>query len=202
MSPAKKTALTRGFVGATLANFVALAGHISGGGSLPSVTGIGVPLVLSIAVCVLLAGKRLSAVRVGISVIVSQFLFHVLFSVGTPSGSISGESHHGHIGALQFVPADGVFDAVPAGGAMWLGHFLAAAITTFVLVHGESILVRLAVLGSRVRHWARGLLPSTAQVRVTNDRHTTPIEQRTIRPLESPHLSAIQGRAPPAVVTV
>ena len=45
--------------------------------------GVVVPLALSLFVSVLLAGRRLSVIRLGVSVIASQTLFHSLFVLGT-----------------------------------------------------------------------------------------------------------------------
>lgn len=79
----------RGTLAAVFATFVALTSHILGGGSFPTAMGVIVPLALSILVCVLLAGRRLSLPRLTVSVGISQTLFHLLFSLFTPvtSGS-------------------------------------------------------------------------------------------------------------------
>ncbi len=55
---------------------------------MPGAVGILVPWVFSFMISVLLAGRSLSLIRLGISVAASQFLFHVLFVLGTvtPSG--------------------------------------------------------------------------------------------------------------------
>ena len=53
----------RGIAAAVFATFVALASHMIGGGALPSAMGVVVPLVLSMLVCVLLAGRRLSLLQ-------------------------------------------------------------------------------------------------------------------------------------------
>lgn len=79
----------RGTLAAVFATFVALTSHILGGGSFPTAMGVIVPLALSILVCVLLAGRRLSLPRLTVSVGISQTLFHLLFSLFTPHGSAS-----------------------------------------------------------------------------------------------------------------
>ncbi|AZT99469.1 hypothetical protein [Brevibacterium linens] len=48
-----------------------------------------VPLALSILVCVLLSGRRLSLPRLTVSVVIRQTLFHLLFSLFTLHGSAS-----------------------------------------------------------------------------------------------------------------
>jgi hypothetical protein len=88
----------RGILAAAAATFVALASHILGGGTFPTAMGIIVPLALSILVCVLLAGRRLSLARLAVSVGVSQTLFHLLFSLFVPTASASGSGLRGLLG--------------------------------------------------------------------------------------------------------
>lgn len=77
----------RGTLAAAFATFVALTSHILGGGAFPSAMGVVVPLALSILVCVLLSGRRLSLPRLTFSVGISQTLFHLLFSLFTPTAA-------------------------------------------------------------------------------------------------------------------
>ena len=53
---ARRTTLLRGFAAASVAVFAALAGHVSAGGAMPGLLGIVAPWLLSLMVCVLLAG--------------------------------------------------------------------------------------------------------------------------------------------------
>ncbi|WP_152345982.1 hypothetical protein [Brevibacterium sp. CFH 10365] len=89
----------RGSLAAAAATFVALTSHILGGGALPTAMGVIVPLALSSLVCVLLAGRRLSLPRLTISVGVSQALFHLLFSLFTPTGSAAAGGLTGLLGS-------------------------------------------------------------------------------------------------------
>lgn len=99
----------RGILAAAGATFVALTSHLLGGGAFPTAMGIIVPLALSILVCVLLPGRRLSLARLTISVGVSQALFHLLFSLFAQTGAtgagswLSGflGSHSAHLAAGQ-----------------------------------------------------------------------------------------------------
>ena len=79
--------VSRGTLAASAATFVALTSHILGGGAFPTTMGLIVPLSLSILVCVALAGRRLSLPRLTVSVGTSQTLFHLLFSLFTPTAS-------------------------------------------------------------------------------------------------------------------
>jgi len=89
----------RGTLAAAFATFVALTSHILGGGSFPTAMGVIVPLALSILVCVLLSGRRLSLPRLTFSVGISQTLFHLLFSLFTPhaSGSPAASAQSGGV---------------------------------------------------------------------------------------------------------
>ena len=55
MRPSRRVPLLRGFVGATIATFVALASHVWAGGDMPGMLGIAVPWLLSLTACTLLA---------------------------------------------------------------------------------------------------------------------------------------------------
>ncbi len=147
--------LLRGTSSALVATFAALLGHVSAGGTLPGVIGLLVPLVLSSMVSVLLAGRRLSAARLLLAVSASQFLFHELFILGaiTPAGGLSVHQH----GAPPMLSVAEVGFAAPAAG-MWLGHALAALVTTAALHRGEVLLVGLARLAGRLTTWLVALL--------------------------------------------
>ena len=121
---------------------------------MPGPLGIVVPWILSLMVCVLLAGRTLSVTRLSVSVGVTQFLFHVLFVLGTitPSGQVSGHVH----GAALALPASlPLSEAAAADASMWVGHAIAAVITVAVLHSGERMLLGLRDLAVRVIRWLR-----------------------------------------------
>lgn len=130
--------LARGSIAAALSTWVALAFHLLGGGELPAIAGVVIPFVLSWCACVGLAAWRGHALRVSASVLVSQGLFHLLFTLGA-SGRVEG-GHHGSPVSLGSTES--------AAGApwshMWLAHLLAAAITVLALRSGEQALTRLS----------------------------------------------------------
>src|SRR5699024_12779608 len=103
---------------------VALASHIIGGGSIPTLWGIIVAVALSTLVCVLLAGRKLSLWRLSASVVGSQALFHQLFTVFTPLASAPGptsavEKHaHHHAGATSSIAAVGIGSGTPTDRAL------------------------------------------------------------------------------------
>ncbi|MEF2978740.1 hypothetical protein [Subtercola sp. YIM 133946] len=82
----------RGLGAAGVAVFVAAFSHVAGGGSAPGSVGLLLALAFSAVVCVLLAGKTLSLLRLSIGVGLSQLALHLLFSVGTPVGGIGARA--------------------------------------------------------------------------------------------------------------
>ncbi|MFD0791871.1 hypothetical protein ACFQ0P_15870 [Microbacterium insulae] len=119
------------------------------------------------AVCTLLAGRRLSVVRLSISVVVSQVLFHTLFVLGSvSSGSDAAHVHETRLptahlhGALAVTPSAG--GEVPAmSGMMWLGHAAAAVLTIVALYAGERTLRALRTIAARLVAWLRRRVSST-----------------------------------------
>lgn len=198
MTPSRKPAVVRGFAAASLATFAALAGHVTGGGQMPGPLGILVPWLFSFMVCVLLAGRKLSVIRLSISVTISQLLFHVLFVLGTiePSGTAVG---HVHGAPLVLSGGAGVTEAVVADGTMWGGHLLAAIVTVLVAHRGERMLLTLRALAIQVIRWVRrrvdAALGSPALLFVQDLGFTVDI----CRPLSSRMLATLRGRAPPTV---
>ncbi len=143
----------RGWIVALFSTFVAALSHASAGGAVPSIVAIVVSLAFAGIICIGLAGRTLSLGRMAVSVLVSQLIFHGLFSFGGPGGALTvspssasagaagaGAHEHGPIGVL----AD--LGAAPVGhGAghdhvvwMWVAHSVAALITIVALRHGET----------------------------------------------------------------
>lgn len=122
--------VARGATAAASATFVAAFSHTIAGGRPPSAFGVAVSLVLSVALCTMLTGRTVALWRLVVSVGVSQFLFHGLFSgLGTP------------VPAAHEMAAMGVDAAAPAHHntpAMWLAHALAAVITILALRYAGS----------------------------------------------------------------
>lgn len=162
MRPSRRIPLLRGFVGASVATFVALASHVWVGGGMPGMLGIAVPWLLSLTVCTLLAGRRLSALRLSLSVLVSQLLFHALFVLGefTPATGFAPHVHGadplalvGEVALVGEMALAGEVALVPQGAGMWLGHGAAAAVTIVALHRGERILQALLAVASAVAAW-------------------------------------------------
>lgn len=201
MTESRKPAVVRGFAASTLAIFIALAGHLTGGGAMPGPLGIVVPWLLSVMICVLLAGRRLSVTRMSVSVALSQFLFHALFVLGTvtPSGAAVP---HVHGGPVVIPTGPGIPEAVVADGSMWIGHGIAALVTVLALHRGERLVIALQTLAAQAVRWmrrrldaalVRPALPAVARLRG---------EFRLARAAAPVILSTLRGRAPPAIPAI
>jgi len=153
--------LIRGVAAGTLATFVALFSHVAAGGHAPVLLGVVLPLVLAVFVSVVLAGRRLSLLRLSASVGISQSAFHWIFDAagsstpGAGRAAAAGAPHAFHHGAG--VPADfatsvsgtaasGMLDGHAAHAAghdsplMMAAHVIAAVVTIAVLHRSELIL--------------------------------------------------------------
>ena len=119
--------VARGVSAAGFATFVAAFSHTLAGGTGTSPFGIGVSFVISAMVCTILTGRTLSLWRLTVSIGLSQFLFHALFSgLGTPvvaqhsMGAMDVASPHLH-----------------ASSTMWLAHAAAALVAVVAFRFGE-----------------------------------------------------------------
>ncbi|MFD5226028.1 hypothetical protein ACFWHT_10455 [Microbacterium sp. NPDC058342] len=159
MRPSRRIPLLRGLLGASFATFAALLSHVVVGGDMPGMLGIAVPWVLSLTACTLLAGRRLSVVRLSASVLVSQLLFHALFVLGSiaPRGGFAP-----HVHGAAAVVLDGETVLVPQDAGMWIAHLVAAALTVAVLHRGERIVGALLAVASAVAAWVRRAVPPRA----------------------------------------
>ena len=164
---------------------------------MPGILGLVVPWLLSLMICVLLAGRSLSLARLSVSVAVSQLLFHLLFVLGTITPSATS-SPHVHGAPLVLPPSTGIPEAVIADGSMWLGHGVAALLTILALHRGERLALALRQLAAQAVRWVqrridavivRPGLPSLRRVRG---------EFRATLAFASVLLATLRGRAPPA----
>jgi len=211
MTSTRSARALRGALAAIASTFVALLSHVAGGGEVPGLLGLLVPLVLATAVCVPLAGRRLSIVRVSASVIASQMLFHVLFVLGSAgnasaASATGGAGHAGHGGhgsaaapLLLATPAAGPAAGVSAHAhaGMWAAHAAAAAVTILAIYQGERVVRRLRTLAVAL---VRVLLPVVATIPVPF-RAAAPADIETVslpRSL-SVYPSTRSRRGPPAV---
>lgn len=209
------TRLVRGAAAASVSTAVALASHLLAGAALPEFMGVVVPLVFAVSVCTVLAGVRLSALRLSLSVAVSQALFHTLFVVGTvPAGASvvpgaqddAGLVHAGHAahgtGAVSIVESSAAgAHAAHADAQMWFAHAVAGVLTVALLHRGELLLAHLRRLASAVLAWALPQPPgSAAQVvrPLTRSCPTAPVVLRALDVLAG----CVPRRGPPARLSI
>jgi len=192
---ARATSVARGAAAASVSTFVALLSHVSGGGEVPGLFGVAVPLALSFVVCTALAGRRLSMWRLAPAVALSQVLFHTLFVLG--SYDLAAAAHvHGSVPSV--LPDGAALSTMTPDAAMWIGHAVAALATTVALHRGERTLVALRVLAERSGAWLR------ARVRILLTPPTAPVVRRTaaavvaaVRPTSTLVVSSAHRRGPP-----
>jgi hypothetical protein len=184
--------------------------HVSAGGAVPGWLGIAVPWVLSVMVCTILAGRKLSLLKLSVAVVVSQLLFHTLFVLGTVSTVASGAmpvGAHAHV----LMPVAPVSDAtaimvpvmVQSDLTMWLMHGLAAMVTVAALYRGERAVLHLRSVTAEFAGWMRRRLVRAVPVlflrpfgRLATDTspgwHVAP----------APHLTLLRRRGPPLLRVV
>ncbi|MGI6878919.1 hypothetical protein [Microbacterium sp. gxy059] len=199
MASSRGTQLLRGAAGASVATFVALLSHVGAGGEMPALLGVAVPWILSLMVCTLLAGRRLSAVRLSLAVVSSQALFHVLFVLGAVQALPTGGGHHHSLEPI--VLASGTAgDRLVADPLMWAGHALAAVATVLILHRGEAEILRgLQLVRDLARCAVRRLVAFLdAPQEFPAPRVAAPRRDDDLRPLVLV-VSSLRRRGPPAL---
>ena len=193
----------RGAVAASLATFVALVSHVSAGGVIPGPVGVLVPLLLSFVVSVALAGRRLSVWRLGLSVVVSQALFHTLFVLGSydlGAGAGAGAGAHAHGDAVPVAAGSSSSPVLTVDADMAAGHLVAVVVTTLALHRGERTLAGLRALARACVAWVR------ARVRVSvfipaSVRRVRAAVVATVPPVSTMVVRASARRGPPVAAS-
>jgi hypothetical protein len=124
----------RGLLAAGLAVHVAAFFHVAGGGAAPAPVAVALTMAFAAPLAIALAGRRLDAVRTSATVLLSQVLFHVLFTLSPADPSAAVHTGHAHGSALVLPALDSV---VPP---MWQAHALAVLVTTAALLAGSRAL--------------------------------------------------------------
>lgn len=138
----------RGGTAAVFATSAAALSHVLGGGGVPHPLLVLFSLAISTLVCVALAGRVLSFKHLVAAVVVSEGLFHLLFSLSSantvvPSSALAPGQHAG-MDMAGLAPAHASMGLIAGhDGSMWFSHGAAAALTIGFLRHGESSAVRL-----------------------------------------------------------
>ena len=197
----------RGWAAAFVATFIAAFSHVLAGGSAPDSPVLVLSLALSGLVCTVLAGRVLSLWRLSTAVVLSQGLFHGLFSLGSASTAADPMAAHASHAAHTIQAASG--SGLTGTGAMvmdhssplmWAGHALAALATIAVLRHGEVTAVRL-IMALRLKLVC--FLPIFRLPAVESDARVIPADWpvRALRNLGAP-LLVMRHRGPPLLPVV
>jgi hypothetical protein len=215
---ARWATVTRGLLAATFATFVAALFHVAGGGADPSALAIVVSLTFSGLACIALAGRRLSRVRLSISVALSQLIFHALFSLGQPGVILvsthgirhvhdatqmammgGGLSVAGVQGAQGMQGMQGLQDVIPDTPLMWVSHIAAAVVTIVAISRGEKAIRAVCALARIV---AARLVPVQDATPLPHLRSVTtqPFARRLALPNRARFLGRMRHRGPPAQI--
>lgn len=208
MTSLRQQRAIRATAAASLATFVALLSHVAAGGAPPSLLGVAAPWALSLLVCLGLAGRRLSTVRLGAAVTAAQVLFHVLFALGVvplaaaaSSSAAALDAHAGHMPVAASFASSGVDLAVVPDAAMLAAHVGAAVVTTALLHRGELLLVGLGALARRIGLRLRAAdLDVVMPVVASSPRR--PIAARIRPPRSRPLIASPGRRGPPALLAL
>ena len=199
------TRFVRGWLTAGFSVVVAAFSHVAGGGAAPGLLGVVLALAFSAPLCIALTGRRVSTIRLAVSVAASQLAFHLLFSLGggAASGAAAAGGHHSPLvvtaGSGAALAAADEHVMVMAGGAMWAAHALAALVTVVGIRQGARCLERLVVVAGRgLARMGRALSgavavtpagPRLLPVLDLPGRRAPPLRAISARPLRGPPLS-------------
>ncbi|GAA3286446.1 hypothetical protein [Nesterenkonia halobia] len=137
----------RGALAASIAVTTATVAHTAAH-QAPSATTVLLALLISLPICIGLAGMRLSRTRLALSVGASQALLHGMFVPPAPPPAMRGEAdveHAAHASEAAHA-AHAAEAAQHASGHMLPAHVLAALGTYLLLHRGEVLLVALVDL--------------------------------------------------------
>jgi hypothetical protein len=177
----------RGSAAAFFATFAAAFSHQFAGGVSPSFFGIAVSLVISVAVCALLAGRTVSLARLTIAILASQAMYHTLFSSMLAPEGIA--QHDMSAMTISFSYA-----AQTANSAMSLSHCAAAAVTIIMFCYAEAAFWGLL---TTARLFLARLLGSAVAVHLHVTRVCLPLHSPYVATFATRFLSTMRYRGPP-----
>lgn len=183
--------LLRAAAASTVATVFAAASHTIAGGAAPHPLLVVAVASLLVPFAAALIGARASRCRVTLTVLVSQAVFHLIFQVlGAPTGatSVSGHAHHLDLASLGPVTEAAAPDAV-----MIAGHAVAAALTSLLVWHGES-------MARAVAGWVRARLLRAAPPQRPAHSRPAPLSSRALSLLTPSLAASISRRGPPSLV--
>jgi len=200
----------RGTLASAVAIFVAALFHVAGGGAAPGIVPVALSLAFATLASIALTSRRLSLWRLTVSVVLSQFLFHALFSLGDGTARFvgaDGTSALGHLHAGAHLTMTGAAmpasHSDPTSPSMWLTHATAVLVTVVALRFGERAFwglfatARVGVL--RFAALVAGATPIPVRV-VAVVSAVAAAEPARLRDLGLP-LARLRHRGPPALVS-
>jgi hypothetical protein len=194
---ARRIRVLRGLVAAATATFFAAFSHAVSGADAPGLFAVVAASVLAAVICIVLAGRTLSPVRLAASVVASQLGYHLLFAlVPAAQGTVTATPGH-HAGMVMMTTDVSSHVHASASPIMWLGHAIAAGVTIAALLHGERLLFALfdtLLLSVRVLFQLLRLAPLERPAPVGTDWLPILIARQRVL------LSAMRHRGPPAMV--
>ncbi|WP_349865365.1 hypothetical protein [Leifsonia sp. WHRI 6310E] len=200
----------RGTIASAVAIFVAALFHVAGGGAAPGIVPVALSLAFATLASIALTSRRLSLWRLTVSVVLSQFLFHALFSLGDGTARFVGAdgttaAGHLHPGAHLTMTSG----AMPASHtdftapSMWLTHATAVLVTVLALRFGErafwSLFATARVGVLRFASLVAGAAPIPVRV-VAVVSAVAAAEPARLRDLGLP-LARLRHRGPPALIS-
>ncbi len=137
--------VARGLLASGVAIFVAALFHVAGGGAAPGALPLALSLAFSTIASIALTGRSLSLWRLTVAVGASQFLFHLLFGLGTGTATFTAPAGTTHLHAgshLTMSMSGSMPTAMPAAHdefslGMWGAHLTAVLVTVIALRFGE-----------------------------------------------------------------
>ncbi|MFS0893429.1 hypothetical protein [Microbacterium sp. 179-I 3D3 NHS] len=193
--------LMRAAAVSSVATLIAAVSHTLGGGAAPHPLLVVAVAILLLPACAVLVGPRRSRPRVAAAVVVGQAAFHLVFqALGSPTGSAAlgagspaGAAHAHHLD-LTALPAAALGAAAAAPGPAMIGaHVVAAALTTLLLWHGETI-VR-AVAG-----WFLARLHAAVACSPAEHGRPVPLRSLVIATRDAAVSAAVSRRGPPLLL--
>lgn len=139
--------LVRGWTAAVFATSAAALSHVVGGGDTPHPFLVLSSLAVSALVCTSLAGRELSLRNLVTAVMISQGLFHLIFSLasvdrGMPDLAAANQELM-DVSGMSATHESTMAHMAAHNGTMWFSHTVAAAITIVFLRYSESSAVKL-----------------------------------------------------------
>jgi len=182
--------LLRAAAATSTATTLAAVSHTVAGGMPPHPLLVVALSILLVPLAAMLIGRRPSAARTALTVLVSQFVFHVLFQVlaGSLTDAVVPAGTHAH----HVMTLGPVVSAAAPDAPMLVSHVLAALATTLLLWHGERMLRGIA-------GWARARLLSVLPVLPVGRRLRLMPASISVTTSLTPLSSVVSRRGPPSV---